>query len=262
MIISEKQLQDERAKVVEAGQDQLEPANNVMDDAPPPAYSECVQDAQIASSSSTEFQPPSQPTNFLSLILEDKPIQGCYVIDPLMQILPSLLPPLNAGETARDRKNLYLRTKDGNVDADIWLIGQEAVTPENGSRTTLSLISDEGSITAKINTVKVVAPFLLDIHARDGQVTVLLPRSFHGSLFLTTRQSAKLSDDILQRSIALSTVEHTRGYYVGDISHRLFYNDCDEDELRVVSRDGRIIIRYRDETELPKFGFFSRIFSS
>lgn len=50
MIISEKQLQDERAKVVEAGQDQLEPANNVMDDAPPPAYSECVQDAQIASS--------------------------------------------------------------------------------------------------------------------------------------------------------------------------------------------------------------------
>ncbi|KAG1811829.1 uncharacterized protein BJ212DRAFT_1277475, partial [Suillus subaureus] len=207
-------------------------------------------------------QPPSNPTNFLSLILKDKPIRDCYVIDPLMQIPFSLLPPLNTGETDQDRKNLYLRTRDGSIDADIWLIGQEEAAPKNGRRTTLSLSSNDGSVTAKINTVKVVAPFLLDIYARDGQVTVLLPRSFHGSLLLTSRQSVKLSDNLLQRSITLSTVEHTRRYFVGDIPHRLFDNNWDGDELKVVSRDGRIIIRYRDEAELPKTGFFSRIFSS
>ncbi|KAG2054319.1 hypothetical protein BDR06DRAFT_884551 [Suillus hirtellus] len=229
-------------------------------DAPPPAYSTHVQ--HTSSSSPTVFQPPSKPTNFLSLILKDKPIRGCYVIDPQMEIPLNLLPPLNTGETDQERKNLYLRTKDGSIDANIWLIGQEEATPRSGRRTTLSLSSDDGSITAKINTVKVAAPFLLDIYSRDGRVTVLLPRSFHGSLLLTTRQSTKLSDDLLRQSTMLSTVEHTRRYFVGDVSHRSFGNDWNGDELKVASRDGRIMIRYKDEAELPKIGFFSRIFSS
>jgi len=260
MIIPEKQPQNEYAEVEEAGKDQTEAANHAMDDALPPAYSTHVQ--HTSSSSSTVFQPPSKPTNFLSLILKDKPIRGCYVIDPQMEIPPNLLPPLNSGETDQERKNLYLRTKDGSIDADIWLIGQEEATPRSGRRTTLSLSSADGSITAKVNAVKVVAPFLLDIYSRDGRVTVLLPRSFHGSLLLTTRHSTKLSDDLLQQSTMLSTVEHTRRYFVGDVSHRLFGNDWNGDELKVVSRDGRIMIRYKDEAELPKIGFFSRIFSS
>lgn len=260
MIIPEKQPQNEYVEVEEAGKDQTKAANNAMDDASPPAYSTHVQ--HTSSSGSTAFQPPSKPTNFLSLIHKDKPIRGCYVIDPQMEIPLNLLPPLNTGQTDQERKNLYLRTKDGSIDADIWLIGQEEATPRSGRRTTLSLSSDDGSITAKINTVKVVAPFLLDIHSRDGRVTVLLPRSFHGSLLLTTRHSTKLSDDLLQQSTMLSNVEHTRRYFVGDVSHRLFGNDWNGDELKVVSRDGRIIIRYKDEAELPKIGFFSRIFSS
>ncbi|KAG2140685.1 hypothetical protein DEU56DRAFT_289814 [Suillus clintonianus] len=262
MIISEKELPNECTKVVEAEQDQSHVVINTMDDALPPAYSDHVQHERIASSCSTELRPPSKPTNFLSLILKDKPIRGCYVIDPLIQIPLSLLPPLNAGETIQDRKNLYLRTKDGSINADIWLMGQDNAAPKNGSRTTLSLSSNDGNITAKINTVKVVAPFLLDIYARDGRVTVLLPRSFHGSLLLTSRQSVKLSDDLLQRSTILSTVEHTRRYLVGDISHRMFGGDWNGDELKVVSWDGRIMIRYMDEAEPAKTGFFSQIFSS
>lgn len=73
------------------------------------------------------------------------------MIDPLMHIPLNLLPPLNAGETEQDRKNIYLRTKDGSIDVDIWLIGQEdSDAPKNGTRTTLSLSSNDGSITAKI----------------------------------------------------------------------------------------------------------------
>lgn len=70
-----------------------------------------------------------------------------------MQIPPSLLPPLNAGEKDQDRKNLYLRTKDGSIDADIWLIGQDEAASNNSSRTTLSLSSNDGSITAKIVSI-------------------------------------------------------------------------------------------------------------
>jgi hypothetical protein len=102
----------------------------------------------------------------------------------------------------------------------------------------------------------------LDIYARDGRVVVLLPRSFHGSLLLTARQTVKLSDDLLRRCTTLSTVEHTRRYFVGDFSHQIFGDDWNGDELKVVSRDGRITIRYVDEAEPMKNGFFSRIFSS
>ena len=78
-------------------------------------------------------------------------------------------------------------------------------------------------------------------------MVVLLPRSFHGSLLLTARQTVKLSDDLLRRSTTLSTVEHTRRYFVGDFSHQIFGDDWNGDELKVVSRDGRITIRYVDE---------------
>lgn len=72
------------------------------------------------------------------------------MIDPLMHIPHHFLPPMNAGETEQDRKNLYLCTKDGSIDADIWLIGREETAPKNGTRTTLSLSSSDGNITAKI----------------------------------------------------------------------------------------------------------------
>lgn len=39
-------------------------------------------------------------------------------------------------------------------------------------------------------------------------------------------------------------------------------DDWNGDEVKVVSRDGRIGIRYVDEVEPMKSGFFSRIFSS
>jgi hypothetical protein len=169
MIISEKQLQEERTKLVEDGQEQSnsEAIDSIVSvimryfsgrrfhlpckqDAPP-RYSDHIQDTRFRGSYSTETEPPSKPSNFLSLILKDKPIRGGYVIDPLMHIPSNLLPPLNAGETEQDRKNIYLRTKDGSIDVDIWLIGQEdSDAPKNGTRTTLSLSSNDGSITAKI----------------------------------------------------------------------------------------------------------------
>lgn len=86
---------------------------------------------------------------------------------------------------------------------------------------------------------------------------MLLPRSFHGPILLTTRQSVKLSDDLLQRSTTLGTVENTRRYFVGDFSRQML-----GDELKVTSRDGKIAIRYVDEVEPMKSGIFSRIFGS
>lgn len=93
-------------------------------------------------------------------------------------------------------------------------------------------------------------------------MNVLLPRSFHGSILLTTRQSVKLSDDLLQRSTTLSTVENMRRYFVGDFSRQIFGDDWNGDELKVISRDGKIAIKYVDEVEPVKSGIFSRIFSS
>jgi len=82
-------------------------------------------------------------------------------------------------------------------------------------------------------------------------------------LLLTTRDSkVKLSDDLLKESTTISAADNTRRYVVGDFSDRMFSDEWNGDELRVVSRDGRIAVRYVDEVEPMKSGFFSRMFRS
>ncbi|KAH7925566.1 hypothetical protein BV22DRAFT_1033838 [Leucogyrophana mollusca] len=164
-----------------------------------------------------------------------------------------------------DRKNLDLRTRDGNIDAEIWLMPPGRVEdPLSGmekKRTTLYLYSRDGYVSAKVNTVHPSAPFLLDIYARDGRVTVLLPRSFNGPLRLTARHgSVVLSDELQQRSALLSTAERTRRYFVGE-TFGLTEQDWQGDELKVEARDGKIRVRYIDEVETTQRGFLGRIFS-
>lgn len=100
------------------------------------------------------------------------------MIDPLMHIPLNLLPPLNDGEIERDRKNLVLRTKDGSIDADIWLIGQEEVAPKDGARTTVSLSSNDGNITAKIVSADPLRPMRRLMRSRIRSRNLLLRSSW------------------------------------------------------------------------------------
>jgi hypothetical protein len=64
--------------------------------------------------------PRVRPVNFLSSARSgDGVARGEFVVDPLLVLPPALLPPSPAGE---ERDNLRLETRDGAIDADVWVI--------------------------------------------------------------------------------------------------------------------------------------------
>jgi hypothetical protein len=83
-------------------------------------------------------------------------IKETYVIDPQLNIPSSLLPPLGEDESESNRKNLSLQARYGSVDVDISLVGDNNSGPEDRKRnykkkrTTLTLASSHGSVTAKV----------------------------------------------------------------------------------------------------------------
>jgi hypothetical protein len=64
--------------------------------------------------------PRVRPVNFLSSARSgDGVARGEFVVDPLLVLPPALLPPSPVGE---ERDNLRLETRDGAIDADVWVI--------------------------------------------------------------------------------------------------------------------------------------------
>ena len=63
----------------------------------------------------------SNPTNFLTIV-PPRHLYGVYVIDPLMKIPNILLRSLSDGETEETRTNALLETKNGSIDADIFVL--------------------------------------------------------------------------------------------------------------------------------------------
>ncbi|KAH7909242.1 hypothetical protein BJ138DRAFT_1155782 [Hygrophoropsis aurantiaca] len=259
MLISEKEL----LKAQDLGgipTEQPQPTEDPTDDTLPPPYVE-----NPLSPSVLRPPPNIRPTNFVLVNEKDLAIKESYAIDPTI-FVPRYTPPNPKEYPDGERRNLDIRSRDGHVEVQVWLVHPEdAVNASSGiaaskKRTTMYLYARDGNVTASVNTVPSSAPFFLDIYARDGRVTVLLPRSFSGPLKLNSRDGPiVLSDGLLQRSALLSNVDRTRIYFVGDVSN-MSEDNWQGDELNVEARDGKIKVRYVDEIETQKGGFLGRIF--
>lgn len=235
----------------------------------PPAYGDHPQDTMVLRgaqlSADTFSKPEGKPTNYLSVVGMHSPIKGSYIIDPSMDIPSTYLPPLGEGETEEDRKNLHLHTRDGSVDVDIWLAGHQEHSKIHKRRTTLHVSSRDGSIAVKVHAIDAIEPFFLDVFTRDGRITVLLPRSFHGPVALKSRDgSCTLSDELLRNSTPLGVADHTTRFFVGDFSAMSdSASQWEGYELKAETRDGRVRVKYVDEVERSgsKSSLFRKIFS-
>lgn len=75
------------------------------------------------------------------------------MIDPTLVIPPALLPPLAEGETEDTRRNLMLDSKNGTVDADVYILplrSESSAVMKQRQRTTILAKSWNGSVTTKI----------------------------------------------------------------------------------------------------------------
>ena len=94
---------------------------------PPPSYS-AIQDLPLASTNSFAQNPdPSiKPSNFVYLSKTNSKIRGSWVVDPAVVIPRDFLPPLTSGETELTRKNLSLRSTNGSIHADVFVLPTSA----------------------------------------------------------------------------------------------------------------------------------------
>ena len=93
---------------------------------PPPYHRlDSPQEGGPSSTSLTTYRYPipvnSNPTNFLKMA-PPRHLDGVYVIDPLMKMPNILLRSLSDGETEETRTNALLETKNGSIDADIFVL--------------------------------------------------------------------------------------------------------------------------------------------
>ena len=92
---------------------------------PPPSYLDCTVTSSTITSVSTlgterlSTIPNIKPTNFINLNRANEAIKGSWLIDPSLCFPPSFLPP---PPTNGARSNLSLESKNGAIDADIFVM--------------------------------------------------------------------------------------------------------------------------------------------
>lgn len=96
--------------------------------------------------------PNAQPCNFVSVSRKDSSIKGTWLLDPMLSIPSELLSPLPAGESESTRKNLSLQTKDGSINANIFVLADELQKTENkmNLRTLIDASTKDGDVTIKM----------------------------------------------------------------------------------------------------------------
>lgn len=94
---------------------------NLQDDSPPSyTVSEIPGPSNLANLNRPV--PNAQPCNFVSISRRDSSIKGTWLLDPMLSIPADLLPPLPEEESENTRTNLSLRTKDGSINANIFVL--------------------------------------------------------------------------------------------------------------------------------------------
>ncbi|TDL24526.1 hypothetical protein BD410DRAFT_766998 [Rickenella mellea] len=217
----------------------------------PPAYA--------SASSSTERTldptqlPPLPRQNFLSIRRGDGSIKGTWVIDPDIKPPESVLAPIKPDTT---RKNLELLTKDGSINADIWIVGDgdsEQRVNEGGEKpgpVTVDVRSKDGRVKVVMHADEKHL-FQLMITAHDGRVTLALPRSFVGPLTVTTRDGKLLFEGSMANNVVtFSEVKHTHKCFVGDARAACFgQGDWTGSIVEVDCHDGSVTVYYVDEID-------------
>ena len=117
----------------------------------PPAYGEHPQDFSASPSIDISADPVARlkgkPTNFLCVDQRNGARKGIYILDPSLQIPDSHLSlPVKEGEW----NNLYLHTRDGSVNVDVWLVGHKGDSKGACKWTSLHVSSNDRAIMTKV----------------------------------------------------------------------------------------------------------------
>ncbi|KAJ6575973.1 hypothetical protein DFH09DRAFT_1150137 [Mycena vulgaris] len=232
-------------------------------DKSPPAYFPL--DAQASALGALPSIPATvsdahKPTNFLSMSRTNDSIKGTYVIDPRIKIPASVLPTLVPKESEATRRNVFLHTKNGTINVDLFIVDD---VDAKGNKVEMMLTSSNGTVTARIHAASSArTPFHLIAQSSNGDVTLYLPQSFRGPLTLRTRNgSIRISNALAATTTMFGEADHTRRCFVGDFSDWTEDITWAGDEVHVESANGNVKLQYNAEAPGEKGkGLFGRLF--
>ncbi|KAJ7583793.1 hypothetical protein C8J56DRAFT_192483 [Mycena floridula] len=203
--------------------------------------------------------------NYISIHRKIGPLNEKHVLDPTIQIPPSLLPPLLQGETEDSRRHLSLETKTGSIQADITLVDKLSSDILHKSGRVVMGVKTFGVGAISVQVHASDSPtrlrFCLRTSTRSGAVTIHLPRSFRGNLIISVPIGVlNVSEDLHAQLTTISEDGHLRRCFVGDMAHPDSFAD-DVDQLHAETTVGNVTLLYDDEKLDEKLGGFVKMTS-
>ena len=135
---------------------------------PPPSYLDSTGTITTISSTSTlgaghlSTTPNIKPSNFVNLNRTNESVKGSWLIDPCLSIPSFFLEPLPTGDG--ERSNLFLGSKNGAIDADIYLLPTSRSKKNNLDAIIIRTQSDNGSVKTRLVSLIDYHSFLVGIH--------------------------------------------------------------------------------------------------
>ncbi|KAJ7245647.1 hypothetical protein B0H12DRAFT_1127470 [Mycena haematopus] len=226
-------------------------------DDPPPAYvdsqTKAVAGPVNASLAPMPLPESVKPMNFLSLSRGNGSIKGKYVIDPRIKFPPSMLPPLAEDETETTRRNVFLHTSNGSIDADVFIVGDG----DFKQKVDMLVKSSNGSVTVRLHApASPRPPVKIKAQSSNGSVTLHVPRSFCGPVTIRTGWgSIRFSDSLSADLTTFNEVNKTRRCFIGDFSD---WAEQPEgwigDEIDLETSNGSIKLQYDIESNVSNVG--------
>ncbi|KJA15295.1 hypothetical protein HYPSUDRAFT_48522 [Hypholoma sublateritium FD-334 SS-4] len=243
---------------------------------PPPGYSE-LHEAYAESPTAARYPPAPpniKPSNFIRIMQPNARIKASWIIDPALRIPTAFLPPLLPNETAATRQNLNLETRNGTVDADVYVMPtRRADRKPSNQRLIIHTSSTNGTVTTTVHDVvtseseKTRLPLLISTSSANGRVFVYIPRSFQGLVRAEIRNgSLRYSSDVQALLTPLSDFNRTQRAFIGHLDTSKLENNAEwtGDELIVRAANGNVRISFDDEVDRPptpiEGGFWTRLF--
>nr|GAT50898.1 predicted protein [Mycena chlorophos] len=172
-----------------------------------------------------------------------------------------MLAPLEKYETEETRKNLWLRTKDGSVDADVWVVGGTGADTEwkGRQKAQLGVKTKDGRVSLRLHSLAPSpsaprTPISLFMKTKDGSLRLSIPRTFMGPLTITRKDARYRFSPALS---AVTTVfSDSRGVtrcFVGNLAHSGWADAPGAwggDEVDIITHDGRVSVQFDDEVDI------------
>ena len=137
---------------------------------PPPSYLDTTKTISTTITSKSTVTPGNdrlsttapniKPSNFVNLNRANESIKGSWLIDPSLAIPSSFLPP---PPTEGARSNLILESKNGAIDADIYLLPTSRSNKNISKFIIIHTQSNNGSV--KTRLVSLVHVYFLSVQA-------------------------------------------------------------------------------------------------